>query len=88
MPVKSDALLSLWDIENMPACDEGMELARRFLEAAGECVTHSVLAERARAVRTYRGHTTLWSFTVIVAISVTRFDPAHAGAWPLNLSPS
>jgi hypothetical protein len=23
----------------MPACDEGMELARRFLEAAGECVS-------------------------------------------------
>jgi hypothetical protein len=39
MPVQSDALLSLWDMENMPACDEGMELARRFLEAAGECVS-------------------------------------------------
>ena len=38
MPVKTEALLSLWDMENMPACDEGMELARRFLEAAGECV--------------------------------------------------
>jgi hypothetical protein len=39
MPIQNDALLSLWDIENMPACDEGMELARRFLEAAGECVS-------------------------------------------------
>jgi hypothetical protein len=38
VPVNNDALLSLWDIENMPACNQGMELARRFLEAAGECV--------------------------------------------------
>ena len=38
MPVQSEALLSFWDIENMPACDEGMELARRFLVVAGECV--------------------------------------------------
>jgi hypothetical protein len=39
MPVQSETLLSLWNIENMPECDEGMELARRFLEAAGECVS-------------------------------------------------
>ena len=38
MPVNNDALLSLWDIQNMPACNQGMELVRRFLEAAGECV--------------------------------------------------
>jgi hypothetical protein len=38
MPITNDALLLLWDLENMPACDEGMELARRFLGAAGECV--------------------------------------------------
>jgi hypothetical protein len=39
MPIQNDTLLSLWDIENMPACEEGMEFVRRFLEAAGECVT-------------------------------------------------
>ena len=38
MPIQNDALLSLWDMENMPACDEGTELSRRFLQAAGECV--------------------------------------------------
>jgi hypothetical protein len=41
MAVKSDSLLSLWDMENISACDEGMELARRFLEAVGECVKTS-----------------------------------------------
>jgi hypothetical protein len=39
MPIQNDALLSLWDMENMPACDEGMDLAKRFLETAGECVS-------------------------------------------------
>ena len=31
-------LLALWNLESIPACDEGMELAKAFLEAAGECV--------------------------------------------------
>jgi hypothetical protein len=38
MPIAHDQLLSLWDLENIPACDEGMRLAQAFLEAAGECV--------------------------------------------------
>jgi hypothetical protein len=38
---KNDSLLSLWDIENMPACDQGMELARRFLEAAQQTLGRS-----------------------------------------------
>jgi hypothetical protein len=38
MPVKSDTLLFASNVEKMPACDERMELALRFLEAAGECV--------------------------------------------------
>jgi hypothetical protein len=28
----------MWDLENIPACDEGMTLAHKFLDAAGECV--------------------------------------------------
>jgi hypothetical protein len=32
------ALLNLWNVSDVPACDEGMELARLFLIAAGECV--------------------------------------------------
>jgi hypothetical protein len=38
MPVDNNQLLSLWDLENIPACDEGMRLAQTFLEAAGDCV--------------------------------------------------
>jgi hypothetical protein len=38
MPIDADRLLSVWDVRNMPACDEGMELARLFLEAAGRAI--------------------------------------------------
>ncbi|MGF7183263.1 hypothetical protein HDF11_004795 [Tunturiibacter psychrotolerans] len=38
MPVQNDALLSPSNIEKMPACDERLELALKFLKAAGECV--------------------------------------------------
>jgi hypothetical protein len=31
-------LLNLWKLEDMPACEEGMELARMFLITAGEGV--------------------------------------------------
>jgi hypothetical protein len=36
MPIENDNLLSLWpNLEDVPACDEGMRLAQTFLEAAG-----------------------------------------------------
>jgi hypothetical protein len=38
MVIDQKALLSLWNLENMPACEKGMELARKFLNVAGECV--------------------------------------------------
>ena len=39
MPMENDTLLSLWpNLEDIPVCDEGMKLAKAFLEAAGECV--------------------------------------------------
>jgi hypothetical protein len=35
----AENLLPLWpNLESRPICDEGMKLARTFLEAAGECV--------------------------------------------------
>jgi hypothetical protein len=38
-PIDPEKLLDLWeDIEDIPACTRGMELARNFLEVAGECV--------------------------------------------------
>jgi hypothetical protein len=40
-------LLALWDLDNMPMCDKGMELARSFLEACGDAVAN--LGERANS---------------------------------------
>jgi hypothetical protein len=38
-PIDTEKLLDLWeDIEDIPACARGMDLARNFLEVAGECV--------------------------------------------------
>ena len=37
-PVDRNALLSLWKLDEIPACDKGMELARSFLVCAGEGV--------------------------------------------------
>ena len=39
MSMENETLLSLWpNLEGIPVCNEGMMLARAFLEAAGECV--------------------------------------------------
>jgi hypothetical protein len=38
MPVKNETLSSLSNPEKMPACDERLELALKFLKVAGECV--------------------------------------------------
>jgi hypothetical protein len=32
------ALLNLWELEDMPACEKGMHFARAFLVAAGDGV--------------------------------------------------
>jgi hypothetical protein len=36
--MRSEALLALWELENMPACEAGMKLAKTFLETCGEAV--------------------------------------------------
>ncbi|MBB5058102.1 hypothetical protein HDF16_002808 [Granulicella aggregans] len=33
-----EALLKLWNMDEIPACDKGMELAQAFLISAGEAV--------------------------------------------------
>jgi hypothetical protein len=38
MALENDTLLSDSRIRKMPACDESLELALKFLAAAGECV--------------------------------------------------
>ncbi|MBB5057460.1 hypothetical protein HDF16_002166 [Granulicella aggregans] len=37
-PVDRNALLSLWKLDEIPACDKGMELSQAFLVCAGEFV--------------------------------------------------
>jgi hypothetical protein len=39
MSMDRDALLNLWRLEDIPACDEGLRLARSFLISAGEAVS-------------------------------------------------
>jgi hypothetical protein len=39
MPIDRNALLNLWRLEELPACDKGMEHARAFLTSAGEAVS-------------------------------------------------
>jgi hypothetical protein len=38
MPIDRKALLDLWNVVDMPACEVGMELATKFLESCGEGV--------------------------------------------------
>ena len=40
MPIDPSTLLNLWSLEELPACDEGMEHARAFLTSAGEAVSN------------------------------------------------
>ena len=39
-PIDHKALLDLWDLDSIPMCDKGMELARSFLEACGDAVSN------------------------------------------------
>ena len=38
MAIDRAQLLALWKLDELPACDDGMELARLFLERAGDAV--------------------------------------------------
>ena len=40
MQINRDKLISLWNLEDIPACDEGTMLAQTFLEASGECLSN------------------------------------------------
>jgi hypothetical protein len=60
MPVDSKALLALWKIDEIPACDEGMELARAFLETCGRALESTedeefTIIQRWRAYSRHRG---------------------------------
>jgi hypothetical protein len=56
--IDKEAFLSLWKLDELPACDEGMELARRFLLRAGEAVDKldqtDVIATRNALIRAHK----------------------------------
>jgi hypothetical protein len=45
MPIDRNALLALWKMEDMPACEAGMKLAYKFLEVCGEGVNRLGIEE-------------------------------------------
>jgi hypothetical protein len=47
MTIDRNALLALWKLEDIPACDEGMMLAQVFLESCGEGVNRLGIEEPA-----------------------------------------
>jgi hypothetical protein len=56
--IDKQAFLSLWKLDELPACDEGMDLARRFLLRAGEAVDKldqsEVIATRNALIRAHK----------------------------------
>ena len=58
MPIDRAQLLTLWKLDELPACEEGMELAARFLERAGEAVDRldeaNIIAARNAMIRAHK----------------------------------
>ena len=56
--IDKEVFLSLWKLDELPACDEGMELALRFLLRAGEAVDKldqtDVIATRNALIRAHK----------------------------------
>lgn len=38
MPIDRDQFFALWRVQDIPACDVGMDLARAFLETCGRAL--------------------------------------------------
>ena len=56
--IDKEAFLALWKLDELPACEEGMDLARRFLLRAGEAVDKldqtDVIATRNALIRAHK----------------------------------
>ncbi|MBB5061415.1 hypothetical protein HDF16_006151 [Granulicella aggregans] len=46
MAMNHKKMLDLWNMDEMPACDEGMKLAEVFVIAAGEVVNRLGIEDR------------------------------------------
>jgi hypothetical protein len=59
MSIDRTQLLALWKLDEIPACEEGIELARAFLERAGDAVDKldgptKVIAVRNALIRAHK----------------------------------
>ena len=58
MSIDRTQLLALWKLDKLPACKEGMELAARFLERAGEAVDRldeaNIISARNAMIRAHK----------------------------------
>jgi len=56
--IDRDKLLSLWTLEDLPACDDGMDLARHFLECAVDALEPTddfeVVGQRNALIRAHK----------------------------------
>jgi len=56
--IDRDKLLSLWRLEDLPACDDGMDLAHRFLERAVDALEPTddfeVIGQRNALIRAHK----------------------------------
>lgn len=55
MPIDPNQLLALWNLEDIPACDEGLELARAFLETCGRAL-ESTRDEEFKIIQKWRAY--------------------------------
>lgn len=58
MPLDRTQLLALWKLDELPACEAGMEFAALFLERAGEAVDRldeaTIIATRNALIRAHK----------------------------------
>jgi hypothetical protein len=58
MSIDSAQLLALWKLDEIPACEEGMEFVARFLERAGEAADRldeaTIIATRNALIRAHK----------------------------------
>jgi hypothetical protein len=73
LPIDPSALLNLWNLEELSACNEGMEHARAFLTSAGEAVSSIENHDPRLLLREF-----VVLFRIFAAHSATRFKRCHA----------
>jgi hypothetical protein len=57
MPIDQNALLALWKLEDIPACDEGMALAHAFLTRCVSALETGSPSNFNARFESYRRHT-------------------------------